>query len=101
MSLRRTAIVTPPAVSANTPVVRASSLIPARISSSSAAAMAPPVERTASRAYGASAGLPILSDLAIPVGRTGSATSAPAANAVAIGAQPADWAPNTFQDEAG
>ena len=63
--------VTPPAVSANTPVVRASSRMPSRISSSSTAAIAPPVVRTASSAYGPSAGLPMLSDFAMPVGLTG------------------------------
>ena len=46
----------------------------------------------ASSAYGPSAGLPMLSDLAMPVGFTG-LTSQPLSNAVAIGSQPADWAP--------
>ncbi len=46
----------------------ASSRMPSRISSSSTAAIAPPVERTASSAYGPSAGLPMFSDLAMPVG---------------------------------
>src|SRR6185312_8752902 len=95
MSLRRVATTTPPAVSAKIPVVRASSSIPSRISSSSTSAIAPPVRRTASSAYGPSAGLPIASDFAMPVGRTGSTTSRPSANAVEIGEQPVDCAPNT------
>ena len=67
--------------------------MPSRISSSSTAAIAPPEARTASRAYGPSAGLPMFSDLAMPVGRTGCTTSEPLSNAVAIGEQPCDWAP--------
>src|SRR4051794_8755891 len=100
-SLRRTATVTPPAVSANTPVVRASSRMPSRISSSVTAAIAPPVERTASSAYGPSAGLPMLSDFAIPVGLTGITSDAPDSNATAIGEHPADCAPNTRHADAG
>src|SRR5689334_9902975 len=75
--------------------------MPARISSSSTDAIAPPVERTASSAYGPSAGLPMLSDLAMPVGLTGCTTSQPLVNAVAIGEQPADCAPYTFQSADG
>jgi len=52
------------------------------------------VVRTASSAYGPSAGLPMFSDLAIPVGLTGATTSQPFAKAVTIGEQPADCAPN-------
>ena len=48
MSLRVVATVTPPAVSANTPSVRASSRMPSTTSSSLTSASAPPVRRTAS-----------------------------------------------------
>ena len=40
----------------------------------------------------------MLSDLAMPVGLTGVTTSRPCSNAVAIGEQPADWAPNIRHD---
>ena len=62
--------------------------MPARISSSSTASIAPPVARASSIAYGPSAGLPIASDLAIVSGLTGRQTSWPAANAAATGEQP-------------
>src|SRR3954454_12398231 len=55
--------------------------------------MAPPVRRARSSAYGASAGLPIASDLAIVDGRTGWQKSRPAANALATGLQPSACAP--------
>ena len=51
------------------------------------------MRRIASSAYGPSAGLPMFSDLAMPVGFTGLTTSQPLSKAVAIGSQPADWAP--------
>src|SRR3954454_22013194 len=57
----------------------------------------PPVRRIASRAYGPSAGLPMFSDLAMPVGLTGLPSPHPLSMAVAIGSQRADWAPKTFQ----
>ena len=50
------------------PVVSASSRMPARISSSVTASIAPPVRRASSSAYGPSAGLPMASDLAIVSG---------------------------------
>src|SRR5579875_879988 len=94
-SLRSTPRVTPPAVSPKMPSVAASSRIESTISSSPTSAIAPPVRRTTSRAYGPSAGLPMASDLAIVAGRTGRTTSCPAANAADTGAHPLAWAPNT------
>ena len=88
-------MVTPPAVSAKMPSVRASSLMPSRISSSVTAAKAPPEERTASSAYQPSAGLPMASDLAIVAGRTGLMASDPWRKALATGAHPAACAPDT------
>ena len=87
------ATVTPPAVSAKMPSVSASSWMPATISSSETSAMAPPVRRATSMAYGPSAGLPIASDLAMVSGRTGWTTSWPAANAALTGEQPVACAP--------
>ena len=81
-SLASTATVTPPAVSAKMPSVRASRRMPSTISSSVTAATAPPERRTSSRAYVPSAGLPIASDLAMPLGFTGRMKSAPDSNAV-------------------
>src|SRR4051794_2452405 len=92
-SLASTAVVVPPAVSVKTPVVWASRRMPARISSSLTASMEPWVRRARSSAYGPSAGLPIASDLAIVLGRTGWQKSRPAANAPATGEQPSAWAP--------
>ena len=43
----------------------------------------------------------MLSDFAIPVGRTGVITSVPACRATAIGLHPADCAPNTRHPPAG
>src|SRR5215218_1926963 len=92
-SLARTAVVVPPAVSVKMPVVSASRRMPARISSSETASIEPPVRRARSSAYGPSAGLPIASDLAIVLGRTGVQKSCPAANAPATGEQPSACAP--------
>ncbi len=64
-------MVTPPAVSAKMPSVRASSPMPSMISSSVTAAHEPPERRMVSRAYQPSAGLPMASDLAIVRGLTG------------------------------
>src|SRR5919107_383966 len=61
--------------------------------------MAPPVRRTASSAYGPSAGLPIASERAIVDGFTGLTVSQPFSYAVAIGEQPVAWAPYTFHGE--
>ena len=94
-SLRSTASVTPPAVSAKMPSVAASSRIASTSSSSLTSATAPPVRRTTSSTYGPSAGLPIASDLAIVAGRTGWTTSWPARNAAATGEQPVACAPYT------
>src|SRR3954454_9149957 len=95
-SLRSVATVTPPAVSANTPSVRASSWIPSTISSSLTSAIAPPVRRTTSSAYGPSAGLPMASDFAMVDGRTGCTTSWPAAKAAETGEHPVACAPKTL-----
>src|SRR6516162_8363096 len=94
-SLRSTPRVTPPAVSPKMPSADASSRIESTTSPSLTSAIAPPLRRTTSRAYGPSAGLPMASDLAIVAGRTGRTTSCPAANAADTGAQPVAWAPNT------
>lgn len=75
MSFFVVATVTPPAVSAKTPSVRASSRMPSTISASLTCPIAPPVRRTASRTYGPSAGLPIANDRAMVSGRTGWTTS--------------------------
>src|SRR3954464_10796694 len=83
-------MVTPPAVSVKMPVVSASSRMPARVSSSSAQSMLPPVLRASSIAYGPSAGLPMASDLAIVSGLTGRQTSVPAANGGAGGGRGGD-----------
>src|SRR3954447_7331931 len=90
------ATVTPPAVSAKTPSVRASSWIPSMTSSSLTSSIAPPVRRATSRTYGPSAGLPIASDFAIVSGLTGLTTSWPSRNACATGEQPVAWAPYTL-----
>src|SRR4051812_24301019 len=92
-SFASVAVVVPPAVSVKMPVVSASSRMPALISSSSTASIAPPLARASSSAYGPSAGLPIASDLAIVSGLTGRQTSTPASNAAATGEQPSAWAP--------
>jgi len=89
------ATVTPPAVSAKTPSVRANSRIPSTTSASLTWATAPPVRRTVSRTYGPSAGLPMASERAMVSGRTGCTTSWPSSNALATGEQPVAWAPNT------
>ena len=67
--------------------------MPSRISSSLTESTAPPLLRASSSAYGPSAGLPIASDLAMPVGFTGLQMSQPSLKAVATGAQPSPWAP--------
>jgi len=96
ISLRAQATVTPPAVSANTPSVRASSRMPSTTSASLTCVTAPPVRRTVSSTYGPSAGLPIASERAMVSGRTGRTTSTPASNAAATGEQPVACAPNTL-----
>ena len=101
-SLLSTATVTPPAVSAKTPVVRASSRMPSRISSSSTDG-----HRAAGRAHGVERVRPV--GRVADVERLGDAgrlhrlhdVRRPSANAVAIGEQPADCAPNTLHDDAG
>jgi competence protein ComEC len=85
ISLRAVATVTPPAVSANTPSVCASSRMPSTTSASLTWPTAPPVRRTASSTYGPSAGLPIASERAMVSGRTGWTTSCPSSNAAATG----------------
>ena len=91
---RSEAIVTPPAVSAKTPSVFASSSMHSRISESGTEPMSPPWLRSSSRTYGPSAGLPIASERAIVFGRCGVMTSAPSLKAVATGEQPVACAPN-------
>ena len=86
-------MVTPPAVSAKIPSVRASSSIPSMTSSSVTEAQDPPEDRMASSAYQPSAGLPMARDLAMVSGLTGRMASVPSANAVATGEHPAAWAP--------
>ena len=76
-SLHRVAMVTPPAVSAKIPSVRASSPMASITSSSVTAAHEPPVRRITSSAYQPSAGLPMASDLAIVLGFTGRMASVP------------------------
>ena len=97
-SLARVAMVTPPAVSAKMPSVRASSWIPSITSSSVTEAQEPPDLRMASSAYHPSAGLPMASDLAMVFGFTGRMASMPSAKAVATGEQPSAWAPETRTD---
>ncbi len=76
-SLASVAMVTPPAVSAKIPSVRASSPMASTTSSSVTAAHEPPDRRMTSRAYQPSAGLPMASDLAIVWGLTGRMASVP------------------------
>src|SRR5689334_5865148 len=87
------ATVTPPAVSAKTPSVRASSWMPSTTSSSETSSIAPPVRRATSSTYGPSAGLPMASDFAIVSGLTGFTTSWPSRNACATGEHPVACAP--------
>lgn len=75
MSFLAVATVTPPAVSAKMPSVRASSRMPSTTSSSVTSSIAPPVRLTTSSTYGPSAGLPIASDRAMVFGLTGWTTS--------------------------
>ena len=77
------------------PSVRARRPIPSIISASGTDAHEPPDLRIASRAYQPSAGLPMASDLAMVSGLTGRMASVPSAKAVATGAHPAAWAPDT------
>ena len=91
----RLAIVTPPAVSVNTPSVSASSAMPSRISCSVHHSMWPPVSRATCIANMPSAGDPIASDRAIVSGFIGATVSAPSWNACATGRQPSGWAPET------
>src|ERR1035441_5493049 len=81
-------MVTPPAVSAKIPSVRASRRIPSRTSSSVTDAHDPPDLRMTSSAYQPSAGLPMASDLAMVDGFTGRMASVPSAKAVATGEHP-------------
>src|SRR3954463_12852245 len=83
-SWRSTATVTPPAVSAKTPVVRARSRIPCTISASPTRPTEPPVRRIASSAYGPSAGFPMFSDLGMPKGFTGFSTFQPFSQSAAV-----------------
>ncbi len=76
-----TPTVTPPAVSAKMPSVRASSLIASTTCSSLTSSTAPPVRRAMSSTYGPSAGLPMASDLAMVFGFCGRTTSWPALKA--------------------
>src|SRR5690606_23945259 len=92
-SLRVTPTVTPPAVSAKMPSVRASSLIASTTCSSVTSSTAPPVRRAMSRTEGPSAGLPMASDLAMVSGFCGRSTSCPALKAAETGGQPAACAP--------
>ena len=94
-SLHSVAMVTPPAVSAKMPSVRASRPMASITSSSVTAAHEPPVRRMTSSAYQPSAGLPMASDLAIVLGLTGRMASVPWRKAVATGEQPSAWAPET------
>ena len=84
-SLHSVAMVTPPAVSAKIPSVRASRPMASMISASVTAAHEPPVWRMTSRAYQPSAGLPMASDLAIVLGLTGRMASVPSRKAVGDG----------------
>jgi hypothetical protein len=88
-------MVTPPAVSAKIPSVRARSPIASTTSSSVTEAQEPPLSRMACRAYQPSAGLPMASDLAMVLGLTGRMASVPWAKAVATGEHPSAWAPET------
>src|SRR5690606_26050736 len=94
-SLRSTPVVTPPAVSAKMPSVRASSRIESTISGSLTCSTAPPVRRQTSSTYGPSAGLPMASDLAMVSGLTGWITSWPFSQARATGEHPVACAPKT------
>jgi len=89
------ATVTPPAVSAKMPSVRASRRMPSTTSASETSSTAPPVRRTTSSTYGPSAGAPIASERAMVSGFTGRTTSWPALNAADTGEQPVAWAPKT------
>ena len=91
----RLAIVTPPAVSVNTPSVSASSDMPSRISCSVHHSMCPPVSRATCIANMPSAGEPIASERAIVSGFIGATVSAPSWNACATGRQPSGCAPET------
>lgn len=96
MSFFAVATVTPPAVSANMPSVRASSRMPSTTSSSETSSTAPPVRLTTSSTYGPSAGLPMASERAMVSGLTGCTTSWPFLNAAETGEQPVACAPNTL-----
>lgn len=96
MSFFVTPTVTPPAVSAKMPSVRASSLIASTTCSSFTSSTAPPVRRAMSRTYGPSAGLPMARDLAIVFGFCGRTTSWPPLYATETGEQPSAWAPKSL-----
>src|SRR5438046_667033 len=87
------AAVTPPAVSANTPVSSARKRIPSTSSASLTAAAQPPVSRIARAAKAPSAGLPIASDRQMVLGNSGSIASLPRSTRRTIGAQPAACVP--------
>src|SRR3954468_19097264 len=91
----RFAIVTPPAVSVNTPSVSASSVMPSRISSSVHHSMCPPVLRATCIANIPSAGDPIARERSIVLGFIGVTVSAPSWNACATGRHPSGCAPDT------
>src|SRR5216117_4429608 len=82
---RALAAVTPPAVSANTPVSSARKRIPRTSSGSLTAAAQPPVSRIARAANAPSAGLPIASERQMVFGTSGSSTSPPRSTKRTIG----------------
>src|SRR5438093_7622251 len=87
------AAVTPPAVSANTPVSSARKRIPPTSSGSLTAAAHPPVSRIARAANTPSVGLPIARERQMVWGTSGSSTSPPRSTRRTIGAHPAACAP--------
>src|SRR5881628_1735878 len=90
---RAPAAVTPPAVSANTPVSSARKRIPSTSSESLTAAAQPPVSRIARAANTPSAGLPIARERQMVWGTSGSSASPPRSTRRTIGAHPAACAP--------
>ena len=89
------ATVTPPAVSAKTPVSSASTRMPATSSASVTACAQPPVARIARAANMPSAGLPIAIESAMVFGISGTMRSSPRSTSRTIGAHPSAWAPNS------
>ena len=92
-SLASVAVVTPPAVSVKIPVVSASRRMPARISSSVTASIAPPVSARELERVGPVGRVADRQRLGDRVGLDGPQRSSPAANAVATGEQPVACAP--------